>query len=89
MVPLFRHSIIPFLVLCVAAAALRAGSDSNGKPPAAAIENVTTDYFGTKVVDPYRWIEDGTANPKFLEFLKSQNAYTRSVLDSLRAAMPF
>ena len=84
MVPLFRHSIIPFLVLCVAAAALRAGSDSNGRPPAAAIENVTTDYFGTKVVDPYRWMEDGTANPKFLEFLKSQNAYTRSVLDSLK-----
>jgi prolyl oligopeptidase len=61
------------------------GSDSAtpSKPPAAKTEYIVDDYFGTKVSDPYRWMEAGAENPAFLEFLKSQNSYTRSVLESL------
>jgi prolyl oligopeptidase len=54
------------------------------KPPPAKAEDVVTDYFGTKVSDPYRWMEAGTSDPQLMEFLKAQNAYTRSVLDSLK-----
>lgn len=27
-------------------------------PPTARVENVTDDYFGQKIVDPYRWMEN-------------------------------
>jgi prolyl oligopeptidase len=57
---------------------------SSGVAPAAArVENVTDDYFGTKIVDPYRWMEAGAEDPEVLKFFQSQNDYTRSVLQSL------
>jgi prolyl oligopeptidase len=57
-------------------------------PPATAIENVTNTYFGTEVVDPYRYLED-LSDPKVTAWMKAQNRYTRSVLDRLpgRAAL--
>jgi hypothetical protein len=42
-------------------------------PPAAKVEPVSTNYFGTVVADPYRWMEAGTADPQFLAFLHAQN----------------
>lgn len=51
-------------------------------PPAAPVKPVTDTYFGTKVVDPYRWMED-MHNPALLSWMKAQNDYTRSVLDSI------
>jgi prolyl oligopeptidase len=39
-------------------------------------------YFGVRVADPYRVFENGK-NPALLEYFKSQNAYTRRVLDGL------
>ena len=66
--------------------------DSDSKPspdslkpqPAKTVEAVT-DYFGTKVSDPYRWMETEASQSQFMEFLKAQNEYTRSVLDSVTA----
>jgi prolyl oligopeptidase len=37
---------------------------------------------GQEVRDPYRWLEDGAA-PEVREWVAAQNAYARSVLDSL------
>jgi len=48
-------------------------------PPVAPIRPVTTDYYGTKVVDPYRYIEN-LKDPQVEEWFKGQNAYARSVL---------
>jgi prolyl oligopeptidase len=48
-------------------------------PPAAPMRAVVDDYFGTKVVDPYRWMED-RASPEFLAWAKAQDDYTRAVL---------
>ena len=31
------------------------------KPPATKQQPVTDDYFGHKIVDPYRWLEDGSS----------------------------
>jgi prolyl oligopeptidase len=54
------------------------------KPQPAKAEEVVTDYFGTRVSDPYRWMEAGASDPRLMEFLKTQNAYTRGILDSLK-----
>jgi hypothetical protein len=55
------------------------------KPPATKQQPVTDDYFGHKVVDPYRWLEDGSS-PETQQWVAEQLAYTRSVLDKLPAA---
>ncbi len=57
-------------------------------PPAAPVKPVTDDYFGTQIIDPYRWMED-VHNPALLSWMRAQNNYTRSVLDSIpgRAAL--
>ena len=58
------------------------------KPPATQQQPVTDDYFGHKVVDPYRWLEDGSS-PETQQWVAEQLAYTRSILDRLpgRAAV--
>ena len=41
---------------------------------------VTDEYFGTKIVDSYRWLED-LKSPEVSAWMKAQNDYTRVVLD--------
>jgi prolyl oligopeptidase len=73
-------------LLCTASVAQRdAGSTSSvasQKPRPAKTEKIVNDYFGMKISDPYRWMEE-TSEVGVTEFLKSQNDYTRSLLDSL------
>lgn len=52
------------------------------KPPATKQQPVTDDYFGHRVVDPYRWLEDGST-PETRQWVAEQLAYTRSILDKL------
>ncbi len=52
------------------------------KPPATKQQPVTDDYFGQKIVDPYRWLEDGST-PETQQWTSDQLAYTRGVLDKL------
>jgi prolyl oligopeptidase len=52
---------------------------AQASPPTAAVRDVTDTYFGKKVVDPYRWMED-TKSPEFASWLKGENDYTRAVL---------
>lgn len=58
------------------------------KLPATPVRNVTDDYFGTKVVDPYRWLEN-ISDPDVVAWMKAQNDYTRKTLDAIpgRAAL--
>jgi len=51
-------------------------------PPKAAVREVTDTYFGQKIVDPYRWMEEGKT-PELAQWMKAQNDYTRSQLDAL------
>lgn len=50
-------------------------------PNARTVDQVD-DYFGTKVSDRYRWMEDVDA-PEVKEWIEEENKLTRSVLDSV------
>jgi prolyl oligopeptidase len=50
--------------------------------PKTPIRNVTEDYFGTKVNDPYRWLEK-TDDPEVVAWMKAQNDYTRALLERI------
>ena len=61
------------------------------KPPASRLEPVTETLHGVEIVDNYRWLEGDNSNPERMgqvtpevgTWTDQQNAYTRSVLDSL------
>lgn len=52
-------------------------------PPVAAVKPVTDDYFGTKVVDDYRWLENANS-PQTKAWIDKQNAYTEKYLSQVR-----
>jgi len=58
------------------------------KYPASRTVDASDTYFGVKVDDPYRWLEDGKS-PEVKTWLDAQNQLTRSYLDALpgRAAL--
>ena len=52
--------------------------------PATRRDGVVDKLHGVAVPDPYRWLEDG-ADPAVQEWVASQNAFTRGVLDRVPA----
>ncbi len=63
----------------VAIAAVCAGAAT---PPQATVRPVIDDYFGTKVVDNYRWMEN-LQDPEMQQWMRAQADYTRKTLDAL------
>jgi len=57
-------------------------------PPATPARAVVDDYFGTKISDPYRWMED-MKSADFRDWLKAQAVYADGVLATIpgRAAL--
>jgi prolyl oligopeptidase len=51
------------------------------QPPVAAIRPVVDTYFGVAVSDPYRWMEQPSA--ELTDWMKRQNDFTRRTLDAL------
>jgi prolyl oligopeptidase len=51
-------------------------------PPVAEVRPVTDTYFGTPVVDPYRYFED-LGSPDVQAWMKAQANYTRGLLDTI------
>ncbi|HEY9842813.1 MAG TPA: hypothetical protein V6D23_20270, partial [Candidatus Obscuribacterales bacterium] len=49
--------------------------------PATRKEAVTDSYFGVKVADPYRWLEDDDSS-ETQAWVEAQNRLTRSFVDS-------
>lgn len=45
------------------------------------------DYFGTKVPDPYRWMED-VDSPEVQQWIEQENLLTRSLLDRIPGRAP-
>ncbi len=52
-------------------------------PPVAAVKPVTDDYFGTKVVDNYRWLENANS-PETKAWIAKENAYTEKYLSQVK-----
>ncbi len=77
-------SALSFIVFL--AAAVFAGDDSKtstpSAPPVAAQKPVIDMYHGTKVLDNYRWLEDGKS-PETQKWVEQEMAYTRGILDRL------
>jgi prolyl oligopeptidase len=68
--------------LFVLAAAVCAADDANPAPPIAEKRPLNEDFYGTKIIDNYRWLEDGK-NPDTQKWVKGEMAYTRALLDPL------
>ena len=68
-----------FLVCSVVSLPVRAQLTA----PVAPVRPVTDVYFGTSVVDPYRWMESG--GPELLEYMKAENAVTEQALKPFAA----
>ena len=56
-------------------------------PPVAAVHPVITDYYGSKVIDNYRWME-APDSPALAAYMQGQNATTRAILDSIPGRAP-
>jgi prolyl oligopeptidase len=59
-------------------------TDSNLVLPVAPVRLVTDEFFGVKVADPYRYMED-LSDPEVVAWFNGQNDYTRSVLARIPA----
>jgi prolyl oligopeptidase len=61
---------------------------SKSGPPVAPVRPITDDYFGTKVVDPYRYMEN-LKDPEVQSWIKAQSDYTNATLAAIagRAAL--
>jgi prolyl oligopeptidase len=49
-------------------------------PPAAEVRPLEESFYGTKIVDKYRWLEDSTL-PETRKWVAGEMAYTRALLD--------
>ncbi len=59
-----------------------AASAQISPPSKAPVRPVVDDYFGTKVTDNYRWMEN-LKDPEMQRWMKAQADYTRATLDAL------
>jgi len=83
-------AVIAFAILVTATAHAAPGHSATASasahaadgPPAAPRKPVVDDYFGTKVTDDYRWMEDRHA-PPFEQWCREESRYARSVLDGI------
>jgi len=78
----FALSFLLFVIAAVYAGDDSKSSPTPSKPPKAAEKPVIDMYHGTKVLDNYRWLEDGK-NPETQKWVEQEMAYTRGILDGL------
>jgi prolyl oligopeptidase len=72
--------IVPAVAIALAAAVLYAAKLM--PPPTTKTQPVTEDFHGTKITDPYRWLENQNS-PETRQWLEGQEKYARSFLDAL------
>lgn len=75
-----KNLLISMGVLIAAGASAYAG-DRLSYPTTAKVD-VTDEYFGTRVADPYRWLEDDKS-AETAEWVAAQNTVTRGYLDKI------
>lgn len=79
---IFPTTSLARLACAIALAAAASGAPAQAPtPPVARVDAVTDTYFGDKLSDPYRWMENAK-DPGWLPYLRQQNAYARAVLEA-------
>ena len=74
-----RRFLSQLCTLCLLAfAVFGAAQTAPLSPPVAPVKPVTDTYFGTPVVDPYRWME--TSTDDLMAYMKAENAVTVQAL---------
>jgi len=73
---------LPAMLVSLLIGSMPAGAGALESPPVAPVRPVTDDYFGTPVVDNYRYLED-LKDPQVQSWMKAQAGYTRATLDAL------
>ena len=77
--PAFRLSAILLVACSIAVRAQTGNTPASQSPPVAPVRPVIDDYHGTKVSDPYRYMEN-LQDPEVQAWFKAQDDYTRAVL---------
>jgi prolyl oligopeptidase len=77
-----RVVAVALRLACLQLLAFVAPAHAQNAPPKAPAREVTDDYFGMTIVDPYRWMED-VKGPEFAAWMRAQHDYTRSALDRI------
>ncbi len=75
-------SLSLLLIAAVYAADDSQSSTAPSVPPVAEVKPVADMFHGTRVVDNYRWLEDGNS-PETQQWVTQEMAYTRGMLDHL------
>jgi len=81
--------LLALFSLCVLAAAVYAANDSTSSsaPPQAEVKPVADMFHGTKVIDNYRWLENGNS-PETQKWVEEEMSYTRGMLERLPGRDP-
>ncbi len=79
-----RHvpATLAIVVVALCTTASIAAAQQAPKYPATRKDSVVDDYFGTKVADPYRWLEDQNS-PEVARWVEAENAVTYKYLDQI------
>jgi prolyl oligopeptidase len=72
---------LTLISLMAGASLLWAQAGQIPKPPQARRDNVVDDYFGVKVPDPYRWLED-QKSPETRAWISAEKKYSSALLDA-------
>lgn len=73
---------VPLALLAVLAAAAPEPPAAPPRPPPTRRADVADDYFGTRIADPYRWLEDDRS-PETEAWVAAQNGTSRAFLDAV------
>lgn len=88
--PLTRYAVAILSALCLPLTSFAQQATVRGgngitlpPPPVAAVKPVTDDYFGTKITDNYRWLEDAKS-PETRAWIDEENKYTQQYLSQVK-----
>ena len=59
-----------------------APANAQNTPPKARVEDVSDEYFGVKITDPYRWMENSKSD-EVQKWMKAQATYADAYLQKL------
>jgi prolyl oligopeptidase len=75
-----KLSILPIFAIWIATTIYVLAEDG---PPKAPVHEVEDEYWGIKIKDPYRWMENIKQDPEAQQWLKAQADFTMRTLDSM------